>query len=77
LRNRIRAGIETLPEKCRQAFMLNHYGSMSYKDIAQEMGISVKTVEKHIGKALQVLRKKFNEEKLIGLSLLILSTTIL
>jgi RNA polymerase sigma-70 factor (family 1) len=62
LKNRIRASIETLPEKCRQAFMLNHYGSMSYKDIAQEMGISVKTVEKHIGKALQVLRNKLRTE---------------
>lgn len=61
LKNRIRASIETLPEKCRQAFMLNHYGSMSYKDIAQEMGISVKTVEKHIGKALQVLRNNLRE----------------
>jgi RNA polymerase sigma-70 factor (family 1) len=63
LKNRIRASIETLPEKCRQAFMLNHYGSMSYKDIAQEMGISVKTVEKHIGKALQVLRDNLKEAK--------------
>jgi RNA polymerase sigma-70 factor (ECF subfamily) len=62
LKNRIRAGIDTLPEKCRQAFMLNHYGSMSYKDIAREMGISVKTVEKHIGKALQVLRREMKQE---------------
>src|SRR4051812_18722898 len=41
LKNRIRESIDTLPEKCRQAFMLNHYGSMSYKDIALEMGISI------------------------------------
>ena len=71
LKNRIRESIDTLPEKCRQAFMLNHYGSMSYKDIAQEMGISVKTVEKHIGKALQVLRKELNEEKLILITLIL------
>jgi RNA polymerase sigma-70 factor (family 1) len=73
LKNRIRAGIDTLPEKCRQAFMLNHYGSMSYKDIAQEMGISIKTVEKHIGKALQVLRKELNEEKLVSVAVILLS----
>jgi RNA polymerase sigma-70 factor (family 1) len=71
LKNRIRNGIDTLPEKCRQAFMLNHYGSMSYKDIAREMGISVKTVEKHIGKALQVLRRELNEEKLIGIIIIV------
>ncbi len=74
LKNRIRESIDTLPEKCRQAFMLNHYGSMSYKDVAQEMGISVKTVEKHIGKALQVLRRELNEEKLIPIALILLST---
>jgi RNA polymerase sigma-70 factor (family 1) len=63
LKKQIRAGIDTLPEKCRQAFMLNHYGSLGYKAIALEMGISVKTVEKHISKALQVLRKELSEEK--------------
>jgi RNA polymerase sigma-70 factor (ECF subfamily) len=73
LKKRIRAGIDTLPGKCRQAFMLNHYGSMSYKDIAQEMGISVKTVEKHIGKALQVLRKELNEEKLVSVVIILLT----
>jgi RNA polymerase sigma-70 factor (family 1) len=73
LKNRIRAGIDTLPGKCRQAFMLNHYGSMSYKDIAQEMGISVKTVEKHIGKALQVLRAALNEEKLVSVAVILMS----
>ena len=74
LKNRIRASIDTLPEKCRQAFMLNHYSSMSYKDIAQEMGISVKTVEKHIGKALQVLRAALNEEKLVSVVIILLTT---
>ncbi|WP_158085211.1 RNA polymerase sigma-70 factor [Niastella vici] len=76
LKKRIRSSIDTLPEKCRQAFMLNHYGSMSYRAIAEEMGISVKTVEKHIGKALQVLRKELNEEKLIGITLILLSTRL-
>lgn len=76
LKNRIRASIETLPEKCRQAFMLNHYGSMSYKDIAHEMGISVKTVEKHIGKALQVLRNELKSEKLVSIGVLLISTIL-
>ena len=56
--------------------MLNHYGSMSYKDIVQEMGISVKTVEKHIGKALQVLRKELNEEKLVSMAIILLTTLL-
>lgn len=67
LSQQIQAGIDGLPEKCRQAFMLNHYDHLSYKAIALEMGISVKTVEKHISKALQVLRKELREEHYIGL----------
>jgi RNA polymerase sigma-70 factor (ECF subfamily) len=48
--------IQTLPQKCRRAFVLNYVDELSYKDIASEMNISVKTVEKHISKALKVLR---------------------
>lgn len=69
LKKRIRAGIDALPEKCRQAFMMNHYGSLSYKAIAHEMGISVKTVEKHISKALQLLRKELSEEQYMCISI--------
>lgn len=69
LQKRIRAQVETLPEKCRQAFILSHYNSMSYKAIASEMGISVKTVEKHIGKALQTLRRQLSEEQYVCLAL--------
>jgi RNA polymerase sigma-70 factor (ECF subfamily) len=73
LKKRIRAGIESLPEKCRQAFMMNHYGSLSYKAIASEMGISVKTVEKHISKALQLLRKELSEEQYMCISIAVLT----
>jgi RNA polymerase sigma-70 factor (ECF subfamily) len=73
LKKRIRASIELLPEKCRQAFMMNHYGSLSYKAIAHEMGISVKTVEKHISKALQLLRKELSEEQYMSVSIAILT----
>ena len=64
LSNQIRAGIYILPEKCRQAFILSHYDNLTYKAIAHKMGISVKTVEKHISKALQLLRKELNEESI-------------
>lgn len=73
LKRRIRAGIDTLPEKCRQAFMMNHYGSLSYKAIAHEMGISVKTVEKHISKALQLLRKELSEEQYMCIAIVMLT----
>lgn len=74
LRNQIRAGIYILPEKCRQAFILNHYDNLPYKAIALEMGISVKTVEKHISKALQLLRKELTKEQYIYLIALLTLT---
>lgn len=60
LGRRIGARLASLPEKCRQAFMLSHFGDLSYKAVANEMGISVKTVEKHVSKALRVLRKELD-----------------
>ena len=49
-------GIEQLPEKCRIVFMLSRQEGMSYQQIADELQISVKTVEAHMGTALKKLR---------------------
>ncbi|MCG8608600.1 RNA polymerase sigma-70 factor [bacterium] len=46
-----------LPEAPRQAFMMSRFEELKYKEIADRLGISVKTVENHIGKALKLLRK--------------------
>lgn len=48
--------ISELPEKCQAAFRLRLGSNMTYREIAERMGISVKTVEKHIAKAMEVLR---------------------
>lgn len=40
--------ISHLPSKCRQVFVLRKVHELSYKEIADQMGISVSTVEKHI-----------------------------
>ena len=50
------AAIEALPEKCRMVFQLNRQEEMSYAEVAKHLGISVKTVENQIGKALKLLR---------------------
>ncbi len=59
LNQQIGTSLQALPDKCRQAFVLSHFDNLSYKAVAHEMGISVKTVEKHISKALRTLRKEF------------------
>lgn len=55
--NRLRAAIEKLSPKCKEAFILSKYENLSYKDIAEKMNISIKTVEVHISKAYSQLRK--------------------
>ncbi|MFT3967625.1 MAG: sigma-70 family RNA polymerase sigma factor [Sphingobium sp.] len=48
---RLEAIIEALPIQCRRAFLLRRVHDKSVKEIAEEMGLSVSTVDKHIGRA--------------------------
>ncbi len=56
LQKSLEIAIEMLPEKCRIIFMLSRFDELSYAEIAQNLSISVKTVENQIGKALKYLR---------------------
>lgn len=56
LKEKINQAIAELPPKCRNVFSLSRYAGMTNKEIASELGISIKAVEKHIGKALKELR---------------------
>ena len=63
LRNLLGAAIEKLPEKCRIIFLMSRYDELSYAEIAQDLGISIKTVENQIGKALKYLRAALSESR--------------
>ncbi|MDQ3205525.1 MAG: RNA polymerase sigma factor [Pseudomonadota bacterium] len=52
----VRAAILQLPPRCRQVYLLNRIDGMSYPQIARHCDISVKAVEKHVSKALRLLR---------------------
>lgn len=56
LKEIIQRSIDKLPERCRAVFTLSRYEEKSYKEIAELLGISIKTVENQISKALRVLR---------------------
>lgn len=58
LERAIDEAIVALPERCRQVFLLNRQQRLSYAQIAIVLGISVKTVEIHMGRALAALRKR-------------------
>lgn len=53
----IRTALDSLPVKCRQAFLLHRNRGLSYSEIAQEMGVSVSSVEKYILQSLKICRK--------------------
>lgn len=61
LKNKIDTAINGLPEKCREVFLLNRNEHLKYKEIADRLGISVKTVETQMSKALQHLREHLKE----------------
>jgi RNA polymerase sigma-70 factor (ECF subfamily) len=48
--------IAHLPAKCRIVFTLSRFENYSHKEIADQLGISVKTIENHITKAMKLLR---------------------
>jgi RNA polymerase sigma-70 factor (ECF subfamily) len=56
LRFQLEKAIGQLPEKCRIIFLLSRTEELSYAEIAGQLGISAKTVENQIGKALKLLR---------------------
>lgn len=57
---RIRQIVEGMPDQRREIFQLSRYGQLSHSEIAERMGLSVRTVEKHIQLALQDIRKNLS-----------------
>lgn len=60
---RLWIAIGKLPQRCRQVFLLAKRDGLSYAEIAEELDISVKTVENQISKALKTLRDVLQPSK--------------
>ena len=59
LDGRIRMFIAAMPEQRRKVFIMSRYKGMGNKSIAETLGISVRTVDRHINIALTSLKKEF------------------
>ncbi len=58
LAEKIREALSELPAQCRAIFQLSRFESLKYREIADKLNLSVKTVENQMGKALKILRVK-------------------
>jgi len=61
LKMQIAGALNELPGQCRTVFQLSRFGDLKYKEIAEQMNISIKTVENHMGKAFKLMRMKLAE----------------
>lgn len=60
--------VASLPPQCRKIFIMNRFEGRTARDIAQELQLSVRTVEVHVAKALTTLRLGLRDQwLLIGL----------
>jgi len=57
----INATLQQLPERCSRIFRMNRFEGKKYREIAEILSISVKTVEADMGKALRIFRKSLEE----------------
>lgn len=61
LEDRIEHALGRLPEKCGEVFRLSRFQDLTYKEISEQLNVSIKTVENHMGKALRIMRKELEE----------------
>lgn len=73
IRDRIRLAINSLPPRCREVFCKSRLEGKKYDAIASELGISNKTVEAQMSKALKLLRAQLSDLAPFGIVLLLLA----
>ena len=61
IREVVNKTLEELPEKPAQIFRMSRYEGLKYREIAEKLSISIKTVEANMGKALKIFRKNLQE----------------
>lgn len=61
LRNILDQAISQLPDRCKEIFELSRFENLKNKEIAEKLGVTEKTVENQITKALNILRKELKD----------------
>lgn len=71
LQKKIDESVESMPPERKKIFLLSRHEGLKYKEIAEQLGISVKTVEAQMGKALKFLREELKEFMVVLIYILI------
>lgn len=61
LKEKIDLGIQNLPEHCRIVFEMSRFDDLKNREIADKLGVTQKTVEAHLTKALKILRNDLKD----------------
>ena len=61
LEAKIHDAMDHLPEQCRLIFKLSRFEELKYAEIAEQLDISIKTVENQMGKALRIMREHLRD----------------
>lgn len=61
LEKQILSALNDLPQQCRLIFQMSRFEQLKYQEIADQLGLSIKTVENQMGKALKIMRLKLTE----------------
>ncbi len=65
LEKKIHEKIQELPQQCRKVFLMSREEQLPYKEIANQLNISVNTVDQHIQKALRIIRSSISKAMLM------------
>jgi len=66
----VKKALDKIPDEIAEPFKLNRYDGLKYREIAEKMQVSNRTVEVRIGKVLQILRDELKDYLITFLMLL-------
>ena len=70
LKVKLYKAIDGLPDQCKKVFLMSRFDDMKQQEIADKLGISIKTVKNHITHALKQIRKSAGYSFIIFMTLL-------
>lgn len=74
LQQKIEETIQSLPDRCREVLLLSRIKGLKNREIADQLGINIKNVERHLQRALKSFKDNFSDEIPMALIILVLKS---